>query len=170
MDEEFLQEMVYEDLEPVFVPVKLKGKNYRLIEADTDAAVKYRNAVVRCAKLGPDGKPVLLDGAADSEPLLVQLCLREVVKERGVERLAPVSLGFVKSLAPNVTADLYARAKRISKLDIEEDTEETLTQQLENIQKRLDTLRASRDSEKNSYNGTTATSATDGNTENTYTR
>lgn len=169
-----LTEMNFEDLEPVEVPVTLRGKKYRLKEANTDAAVKYRNKIVSSAKLGENGKPVLLDGAAEAEPLLVSLCLFEVIQTgQHKGKLAPVSLGFVKGLPPRTTAELFQRAKKISGLDeVQEDTVEGLEKQMQDLKKRLEVLnngKGHEDEEKNSLNGTTDSSGSPENSESTST-
>lgn len=68
-------EMVFEDLEPVEVPVSIRGRKYLLREADGAAAVKYRNANTRGARMDKDAKIVTLGEIAEAEPVLVAACL-----------------------------------------------------------------------------------------------
>lgn len=70
-----LPELDFRDLQPQSIPVPIGKECYRLFEASGDAARVYRNSVLRSTKLGPDGKPVSVEGLADAEPLLVSKCL-----------------------------------------------------------------------------------------------
>jgi hypothetical protein len=69
------EEMVFDDVSPAEVPVVIGSARYVLREANEDAACKFRNALLRCTRPGPDGRPTTYDGVADTEPLLVSLCL-----------------------------------------------------------------------------------------------
>jgi hypothetical protein len=118
----------YGDLPPVEIPVKYRGKDYILREASEDTACRYKGAFLACAKEWQDGKPVRVEGLPDLEPLLVSLCLFEQLadddprnqprksdgKRLGERQLSPVE---VRTWQPHVVKDLYAHAKRISKLD-----------------------------------------------------
>jgi len=67
--------MDFSDITFQEVPVQIGDKNYTLREATGDAACLYRNAMLRCTKLGPEGKPETVVGMGDVEPYLVSLCL-----------------------------------------------------------------------------------------------
>src|SRR5690606_9047229 len=66
----------FDDLTPIELPVKYKGKNYVLREADEGAATQYRNLTIKAARM-EDGKITGMDGVADAEPFLISLCLYE---------------------------------------------------------------------------------------------
>jgi hypothetical protein len=80
-----MEEMCFETLAPVEVPVKIGSGRYVLREASGDAACRYQNAVLKTTKLGPDGRPTDINGLADCEPLLVSLCLFEIVRTTGAD-------------------------------------------------------------------------------------
>lgn len=106
------------DLEPQAFGFDYRGKAYVLREVNAGGAARYRNAMLKATKLGPDGKVVGFDGLASTELYLVALCLFEQVD--GKER--PVSQAEVETWQPHVVAKLYAEAKRISRLDESDDS------------------------------------------------
>jgi len=106
-------ELNFDDLTPIEIPVRIQGKNYVLREASGDAACRYRNAVLACAQLTPEGKAVSVRNLADVEPLLVSLCLFD-------EKGNPVSVNQVRKWPARVVKALYEKAKEISDLDLEE--------------------------------------------------
>jgi hypothetical protein len=59
----------------VTVPVTIAHHTYELREASGDASAKYRNAMLACSTLGPDGKPTKMEGLADVDFFLLSLCL-----------------------------------------------------------------------------------------------
>lgn len=102
-------------------PVKLFGKNYVLREATGAAACKWRNDIFKSTKLGPDGKPVSVDGLADSEPNLVSLCLFERYDDgRGQTRERNVPLATIRGWPQRVVKRLFERAKDMSELGMED--------------------------------------------------
>lgn len=62
------------DLQPTVIPVKYGGKLYFLTEASVGAAVAFRNATTRAARV-LDNKVQGFDGLADAEPILISKCL-----------------------------------------------------------------------------------------------
>src|SRR4051812_29955446 len=68
------QAIVFEDLTPIEVEVKVEGKDYRLREATGEASGKFRNASIRSAKM-IDGRVVGIDGVSEAEITLVSHCL-----------------------------------------------------------------------------------------------
>lgn len=151
-----IDRLVYDDLTPIEIPVSIGKKSYTLREASAGAACRYRNFMLSCGKLGPDGKPISLGDMQDAEPLLVSLCLFES-NEDGKE--IPVSLPAVRSWRHRIVSDLYRKAKEISGLD-RPDTEDELVKQIDLLQKQLDELRAGKAESvaKNWQSAMTATS------------
>ena len=154
------------DLSVREVPVGILGKRYLLREASEGAAARYRNAMLKATKLGPDGKPISLDGMADAAPLLVSLCLFEVYEHQGVSKDRPVLLSTVVSWPSRVVKPLFEKAKEISELD-EDETEETLKAKVDLYQHRLEQLEkereergAEKDKEPTVKNGLSATTPT----------
>jgi hypothetical protein len=118
----------FDDLSPVEIPVKLSNKEYVLREASGDAAVKWRNAQVRAARM-VDGKVSGVGDIADSEPLLVSLCMWEVTTVSGTRREVPVPLHVVRSWPARVVSTLFEKIKEISGLEGTE-TEETIRKRI----------------------------------------
>jgi hypothetical protein len=148
-------EMVYEDIEPTLIPVRLAGKRFVLREASEDAVCKFRNAQIKCTNVGPDGSAThFKEGMADTVPLLVSLCLY-YADEGGNLRLDRngnpdprylVSLATVRSWKDQVVKGLFKKIAEISDLkgEKEEGTEESLRKQREEIDAKLATLEATR--------------------------
>lgn len=105
----------------VEIPVTILGKKYLIREASGDAACKYRNAVFKSTTMGPDGKPVKIEGLADVQPLLVSLCLYLVGENGEVGQLVPLSV--VRSWPDRIIRPLFQEIKRISVLDDTDDVE-----------------------------------------------
>jgi hypothetical protein len=113
-----MEEMCFETLAPVEVPVKIGSGRYVLREASGDAACRYQNAVLKTTKLGPDGRPTDINGLADCEPLLVSLCLFEIVHTTDSDppKYRPVPLSVIRSWPNRIQRALFRRAQEISGL------------------------------------------------------
>lgn len=88
------------------------GKQYVLRGASGDAAIKYRNAVLNKMTL-EDGKVSKLSGMADTEKLLVSLCLFEVSGSKET----PVSQEKLGSWPNEIFKKLFEKTKEISHLE-----------------------------------------------------
>ena len=143
------------DLEIIEVPVMLGGKSFVLKEATGAAACKYRNAMLGHTVLGESGKPVSIKGMADIEPLLVSLCLFEIITNEDSDQIVEKQLTVkdVGKWPAKVVTSLFEKAKEISNLSDEEDTEESLVKEQEELDKRVKELKESK--AKNSPNNTT---------------
>ena len=128
------------ELNPAEVDVKIGGREYVLREASGDAACKYRNALLKATKLGPNGKPQSLDGVADSEPLLVSLCLFEKYRSGDEIKERPAILPQVRGWPSRVQKTLFDRAKKMSGLDESEKTKEQIQEQIKELRKKLEEL------------------------------
>lgn len=133
-----LANLVFDDITPIEIPVEISGKHYILREATGEAAAKWRSAMLRCTKLGPGGVPESVTGLAETELLLVALCLFEVVEGAANK---PVTMTFVANLPYRVTGKLFETAKRISGLDADEKAED-LRKRIEEDSRRLELLEA----------------------------
>lgn len=116
----------FDDLTPIEIPVKLAGVSYTLREASAGAASKWRNFLLRSTKLSKEGKPVSIEGLADSEILLVSLCLFRADTGK------PVSTSTVATWPSKIVKVLFEKSKQISGLDEkpdeeDEDKEDTIT-------------------------------------------
>lgn len=131
----------FSDLKIIEVPFKSPdGKRYVLREANGDVAAKYRNTLVKCTKLGPEGRPSGMEGIGELEPFLVSLC-SFTVDEEPTKNNKPVSASIVRAWPSKMVKKLYAKAKEISELG-EDDTIESLEKQIADLTKRLAKLRA----------------------------
>lgn len=149
----------FDDIAPIEVPVKRKGLNYVLCECDEGGAVKYRAASMRGVRLveTEDGQEVVMgDGQAESEPLLVSLCLHQVYPDG---RRRQVSLSEIKTWRPEEVKQLHERAKAISNLGEDSDDPDKLRKQIARLQKRLERLEngSAAKNGQGSPNGTTHT-------------
>jgi hypothetical protein len=132
----------FDDLAPVEVEVKVKGKKYILREATGHAAAQYRNAALKAAKM-VDGKVVGMDGLADAEPLLVSLCLYELedLGNGKPPRERPVPVQVVRGWPARLVTALFTKVRDISDLG-EGETAEVLERRIQADQAKLQQLRA----------------------------
>jgi hypothetical protein len=104
-----------EDLIPKRVLVRLGKREFVLIEAGAEAARLYRNALVKGVKIGANGKATEAGSIADTELVLVQNCLFEVITQpNGAKREGPVNSTWLRQLPDRIINRLYLRAKAIS--------------------------------------------------------
>lgn len=142
------EEMNFDDLSEIVIPVSIKGKKYILVEADGDATAKYKNKMLSCSKFA-EGKMTSVQGMADIEPYLLSLCMFVVRNDRRF----PVAEGVVRSWPGKVIKKLYTKAREISELDAEE-TLESLTEKRAEIDKKIADLAAGTDAAGNEQEST----------------
>ena len=97
------------DISLAEVNFKIGDNEFILKEASGEAACAYRNAILRSTELGPDGRPSKLSNLADTEPLLVSLCLFNIDGRR-------ISVNDVKKWPNRIVKKLFDKAKEISEL------------------------------------------------------
>lgn len=141
------------DLAVTEIPVELGERKYVLREASEGAACQFRNAITKAAKMA-DGKVVGIENIGDVEPLLVSLCLFEVLPDGGTKNIG-VPIQVVRGWPARVVKQLFAKAKEISELDEAAETEEAIEQQIARLQERLNAMRLP----KNAQSATPDTSA-----------
>jgi hypothetical protein len=134
--------LVFDSVDLRQVPVQVGRQEYVLREANGAGARAYRNAMLRGAKLGPDGKPVSIESMADGELVLVQHCL---VDRQGRQLHMQVLAGWPS----RVLKALFQKAQEISDLVERDDSEgglvkreEVLARELEEVRGKLAALRA----------------------------
>lgn len=157
-----MDEMNFDDLTPVEIPVRHSGKRYVLREATGDASSIYQNAVVKSAKLGADGKPVGFENVADTEPLLVSLCLYSLDGEGRIrldndgnpDPRYRVPLKTVRGWPAKMIKQLYEKAVNISNLRPQQETVETLEEKMAELRTRQEKLVEAEDAKK-LHNGST---------------
>ncbi|MCK9568739.1 hypothetical protein M0R72_07350 [Candidatus Pacearchaeota archaeon] len=144
------EELNFDDLTTIVIPVKYQGKSYTLREADEAAACQYEGAKSECLKLangefsGVDHKSM-----AATEPLLVSLCLFDEASNN-------VPVEVVRSWPSRMVKKLFEKAKEISEIDVQD--EETVVKQVELLTKQLNKMRKGNPS-KNALSNTTTNSA-----------
>lgn len=142
------------DLKVTEIPVKIGDKDYTLREADARAAMEYRNAALKSFRMGQKGNPeqIVGDGIGGMEPLLVSLCLYE---KRDDGSMGRVSEALIRSWPSRVVKSLFEEAKRISDLG-EDDSIESLEEQIKDLTERLTELKEKEQTRKNSSEISTA--------------
>lgn len=160
---EMINALIYEDLEPRSVDVRLGKKLYRLREADQATVMKWKNIQAKGARL-KEGKLVSMEGFGEREAILVCLCLFEVT-EQGEK---PVTRQFIDGLRSKIVSDLFQTVKKMSELvepgDSPEDdmTAEELTNRIDELIERLDKKRQTKEQlspEETAKNGLSPTPA-----------
>lgn len=148
----------FSDLEPKQTEVfKIGPNNYVLREATEDAAVKFRNAGMRGMRM-VDNKVVGMDGVADAAPLLVSLCIFQVLEGNGKDPIyKTVKLETIRSWPTRIVSRLFDIAREMSGLD-EDDNEETILKRIEKDNKKLYELRSKRNGQTDPFVGTTTIS------------
>lgn len=130
------------DLEPKTVRgIKYRGKSYVLRTASAGAGVKFKNARLRALRMD-DGKLVAFEGAADVEPLLVSLCVFELVRtEDGREVEKPVDEAVVRGWPGEMVKKLFDKAMELSPFLEDSPTVDGLTKEIARLTTRLESLK-----------------------------
>ncbi len=134
-------EIVFDSPLPVEVPISFRGSKYLLVEASGEVACRYRNAILAASKLSRDGKTVSINGLADTQLLLISLCLFEAEPRKAVK------LDELKKWPAKFLEVLFTRAKAISGIDSKE-TKEKLLAEKAKLDKKLARLEGNRDEEQ----------------------
>lgn len=145
------EELNFNDLKLIEVPVTIEGKKYTLRETDGEASVTYDNALLDSGVLGPDGKTTRYLGLANRQPLLVSLCLFDESGERVPEAV-------VRSWPGRVQKRLFAKAREISRLD-DEDNLDALIKQRDLLNDQIERMQETGDPVKKSPGDTPGGSA-----------
>lgn len=111
-------------------------KEYLLREASGEAATKWREVVMSATRFNKDGKPSGVQGLSESEPLLVSLCVFPRDAKGGWSD-RHITVMEVKSWPARVQKDLFERAKKISHLSEDADTEEAIQKRIAELTERL---------------------------------
>jgi hypothetical protein len=112
-----VEKLVFEDKDPIEVPVSVRGIDYVLCEATGDVAVKFANRKLENIQLGPGGKPQSVKGMGDVEPFLVSLCLFEAGSDGKADKTKPVKATDIRKFSSKTMSALFAKAKEISEID-----------------------------------------------------
>lgn len=131
-----MEPLIFDDIAPVEIPVRVGSRSYILREASEAAASQYKNAQLKAMKLAEsaDGsKHSSIDGMAETEALLVSLCLFEKT-ENGGERTVPIL--EIKKLPHRIIKPLFEKAEAISGLQNKE-TKEEIVKKIKELQGKL---------------------------------
>ncbi len=151
-----LEQMDYEDLEPVMVSVTLgKGDrkvNYLLREATAAAAVKYKNKQAAAMKFSGSGELQSVGDVGDADLLLVSMCLCETVQGKPTElkidkngNACTVPVNTISRWKTSVYNALAERIKEISPGLEDTPTEEGILKQMAVLQRHLDKIRKAKE-------------------------
>lgn len=156
----WLDPMHFETADLVEVEVTIGDEKFVLREIDEAGYVKYRNAQMAATRIETEGGKIKVTGfanMADTEPLLVSLCLFKQ-DPSDPDSLIEVPVKRVNDMKPSIVSALFKRAKLISNID-QEETVESLTQQMAEIERKLHDLQEGEtDRAKNSLGATTDSS------------
>lgn len=146
-------ELNFDSLEAISLPVSISGKIYKLVEASGEAIVRYNNIATGAAVLR-DGKAVGIKGIADVEPQLVSDCL--LYDDKVFEHLngKNVPIEVVKKFPGRIMQKLFKKAKEISEID-RPVTAKEIRKQIEKLQEQLDELLKDEDELGNDSESTT---------------
>lgn len=112
--------MEFDTLDLIEVPVKIAGVNYVLREAASGAAAEWRNAIIKGATFGDEGKVTRMDGVGYSEALLVSKCLFQVLPNNTICNES-VIVNIIRTWPAKVVKALFERVKLISDLNEKDD-------------------------------------------------
>lgn len=142
-----MNELQFDDLALIRLPVSIGSLKYVLREASGEVACEYRNAQLACTQIGENGKAVSIQGIADVELLLVSRCIFRLDGDREV----PVSISEVATWPSRVVKILYEKAREISEMDVM--SEEDLGKQREQLDQRIARMRTSKNAPEATTDG-----------------
>lgn len=99
----------FSDLTVQEEPVKYDGQEYKLVEADAEAAKVWRNARAASMKFDKDGNFRGVGDVGENELLLITLCLKTLDDK-------PVGLATIKKWPNRVTKAIFKQAHDMSSL------------------------------------------------------
>jgi len=131
-----MDEMVFESLEPIEVPVKIDGQAYVLCEATGEGAIQYTNGKQACMQWS-DGNVTGVNGIANLWPQLLYHCLFKVGEDGKRSKLSQTA---IRQWPHRIQKPLFDRAVEISELEADNTVEDLirqrdkLTEQIEKLQ------------------------------------
>lgn len=132
------------DLTPIEVKVKYNGKMYILREPSEDAVKTFRNHTFKHLET-KDGKVVgAKDGFADNQVILVSKCLYEADAEENLplknnlpDSSKLVSIANLNQWPNRIVEKLFEKAKEIGGLNEEEETIDSIREEIAKLNKKL---------------------------------
>lgn len=129
-----MNDLDFDSLELIRIPVKLGGKSYTLQEADEAANITFENAKLKAARFSTDGKFVGHGELASGQPLLVSMCLLDADNR-------PVPIEVIQKWPGRIVDKLFEKIKEISGMNAD-DTVESLEKEIGRLTERLSKLKA----------------------------
>lgn len=142
-------ELNFDSLALIEVPVTIEGKKYVLREASEAAAADYRNASIAGAKVEDGQLTEMPSNLAGVQALLVARCLFPL--EGGEPSPRPIAQNVLNGWPSRVIKPLFEKVKEISELDEDESLEE-LQKQRSKLDERIAKLK--KESAKNELEAT----------------
>lgn len=108
-----LDEMRFDDIEPITVPVTLGKVQYMLHEPSGEAVGAYRDKLLERTQLDSEGNPIKFGGVAQADLILLSYCLKCAT----IERTPAETLAVVQAMPERITGKLIDRLKEISEFN-----------------------------------------------------
>lgn len=134
-----MEPLNFDSLEPISFPVKIAGNDYILTEASESAACRYRDAQLKGVNVTEslDGnKKAAVDKMADTEALLVSLCLCQVIDGGGTKT---VPLETIRSWPHRIVHPIFLKAEEISNLK-KVQTKDEIKKQIRELQGKVKSM------------------------------
>lgn len=147
--------LVFDDIAPIEIPVRIGDKSYILREATGEDARQWRNLNMKAAKFTSDGKVASMEGMADGQYFLVHRCIFSTNGD-GKRSDNPIPLVMIKSWPERIIKSLFQKAKEISDLEEKPETRERILDEIDNLQARLREMDSKEEKTKNSSGAMTA--------------
>jgi hypothetical protein len=136
-----------DDLKPKCIPVTIGSMKCIMREASAEATISYKNGMMACTRLGPDGRPATINGLADLDPKLLSACL---IQQLEGNKEKPVDIAVIRKWPDRVVQHLIKTLKKISPtLEEENETPESIQKEINRLSKRKKELEDKGDSAKN---------------------
>ncbi len=131
------KDLDFTNLEPTEIPIPYGSNIYYLRESTEDTNKQYRSRAMKC--YGTDGAIKNPDMVAETPQWFVGQCL---FTEPGGDVTKRVKSDIIKSMPTRIVSRLFAKVRKISGMEGDEDTVESLTKQIAELTKRLEELQA----------------------------
>ncbi len=139
----------FSDLTPQSTTLKYRGRTFTVNEPTEAVTSAYRNVVMKAIE-GIRGGSASSPALADARSVLVAGCLTEIKDKGDIRNVpCPVSVDEVKGWSPKVVGPVFEWCKRAGEIDVEEETEESLTLKIKSLTEALALFKASKATVKN---------------------
>lgn len=154
------EEMVFDRLETITVPITIGKRKFRIQEADADTGIEYDHELDKCRVYDEKtGEQTGWNKAGRVETFLVSKCLVEIVpgEEGAVEGYQSIPLDEISRWRHQVVKKIYNKIREISGM-IRGETREDLLKRKAEIEERLKELET-REPLKNGQSGSETSSS-----------